>query len=382
VELEIGGGTDLVRGGVVDPLGMVVLRRGLKDGGVRFHKGDVHGDGDAHAVGELLWEWAAGSTDESFLEGRLTFHVKTKKSISRARKMDLAEGTRRYLVAARFAEPIGRVLMELGVEFEDVAEDLEALHLMGLIAFQRGEKADGPAAVPDAGVTQAQMEMAANDPAHVRKRLEQEWSVVEAADALSVLQIRTADDPAQMRVAMERFSKRYTQWLSADQPAEVRTLAQKLVARVESASKEVMGLIAVYEEFGLPGNLDTPHEQRFRLGFLALQAGDAEPAARHFEAAMQGDVNNSMFMAFCGYAQLKSEPGEAGLQEATELLLIAESLNRRSRTIQVFLAHVDHEAGRWEAAEERLQQVIKRGGASEDTRSLYFKVRSSLRAQS
>lgn len=388
----------LCDGGIVDPDELPLLEQALTQRGVRFVPDSCFGLGDWYTVGQLLYNAARTRTGERFLAQNRRRVLKPRPNSSRAEQLPLAEATLALLEDRRSAMvPLGRQLHNLGISPDHVEQDLEVLWLLGLYRFQapparpasarkalaglppptsRRSRSPSPSPGPTSSnirTVQSRLSPALKEKLE-RKRLHREVRSLAEADDWTVLSLQPTADRVAVEQASQRMQARYLSLARQASNTEVRSLAQQLITRIEEATAALQALLAIYDAYGPPDDPTSREEIAFREGFSALQRRDLPRAHRLFSAAYDAHMQSPRNLAYLAWTTHLTR-GASHLDEVLEYLQLSDSLIPEVPQTQLFLATVEAEKGELERAEQRLARLIKSGQASQETHSLYRRVR-------
>ena len=211
------------------------------------------------------------------------------------------------------------------------------------------------------------------------RRLRRERDRLMTDDAWTVLGLPPTGDKTKIHEAAARMRARYGQ-LQRDPglSEESHTLAGEILRRVADAAAEVS------ERPALPAAAPTPEdntERAWQAGLDAMGKRRWPDAVRAFRAAHNAVIDRPEFMAHLGWAIFNDQGrGAVRVEEALELLELAESFDERAAQTQLWLATVEAHAQRLSRARARLMRLMSRpeGAANAEAQELLHQVQQKL----
>ncbi len=331
-----------------------ILRDGIE---ISFRRGEVVGGGDLNALATALWRAAlavaeADPNPQAILE--------RPAHLERLAELPLKPTTLQTLQAADGAAELRALCASQRCSLTEIGPDLGALTALGLVQ-QRMKATPG---------TEALLTL---------RRLRRERDQLMTDEAWTVLGLAPTTDKAKIDEAAARMRARYGQ-LQRDPGLsdECHHLAEEILRRVAAAAAEVK------ERPALPSAAPPPEdntERAWQAGLDAMRRGRWPDAARAFRAAHNAVIDRPEFMAHLGWAIFNDQArGPARVDEALELLELAESFDERAAQTQLWLATVEAHTQRHSRARARLMRLMNRpeGTTNAEAQALLLQVQQKL----
>ncbi|MBK9646088.1 MAG: response regulator [Deltaproteobacteria bacterium] len=316
-----------------------ILRDGVE---ISFRRGEVVGGGDLVALATALWRAALAVAEADPNPQAL---IDRPNHMERLAELPLKPATLRALQAADGATELRALCAAQRCSLTEIGPDLGALTALGLV-HQRVKATAG---------TEALLTL---------RRLRRERDRLMTDDAWTVLGLAPTGDKAKIDEAAARMRARYGQ-LQRDPGLsdECHNLAAEILRRVAEAAAEVG------ERPALPAAAPAPEdntERAWRAGLDAMAKRRWPDAVRAFRTAHSAVIDRPDFMAHLGWAIFNDTGrGPTRVEEALELLELAESFDERAALTQLWLATVEAHAQRLSRARARLTRLM--GRADTDT---------------
>jgi len=394
LRLDDGREAPVVAGGTVSGDGTELVHEALDQGGLFFEPCEREGLSDAFSVGLALWDAALALASDDFLKRMGPRSLSRLPRYERAFLLPLDDEVARLVDGATSPMPLERRLKLAGLSGEDSSDQLEALFLLGMVQFKKLKVRKGTAkpansqpqqtasvisgAPTQAGTAAAGVgDMARLHREMVAKRLRQDVERLEKADDWTVLAISPCYERERIQEAGDRMHSRYSKMAKESTIPELKSLAQKMTARVERAVHNLERMAEIVESYGDDCVGDEREEAAFQAGYLAMAKKEWPLAVRCFTAARDLSMHSPRNLAYLGWSLANDVrlPEGQRLEEATEMLRISESLAPKASTTQFFIASIEAQMGYFDDAEQRLSGVIKSGKASVEARNLFMSVK-------
>ncbi|MCB9760994.1 MAG: hypothetical protein H6739_14240 [Alphaproteobacteria bacterium] len=190
------------------------------------------------------------------------------------------------------------------------------------------------------------------------KRLRKETARLEGASPWTVLGIPPTEDADAIAQAEKRMKHRYGRIARDDRFSDaIADMARALVNRVGLAAEEA-------RKPRPPPPADGPESNEaraFEAGLAAMRVGDWPRAVRGFRTAHNTRIDVPQYMAHLGWALFNdTSRGDARLQEALEVLELADSWDDTLADGQLWLGLVELASEELERAHARLKRLKAR----------------------
>lgn len=401
------GRSGLIVQGAADPATMDLIEDALKGTArVRFERTGHRGSGDSSQLGRLLWTHAGQQADPNFALSQLDLALQPVLWLDRISDLAVMEEIPRLVSTANGQTPLRAHLASLGMDPTRVGRQLSMLAKLGLLKLSpvriqppdaaarrieptplaaRPEPRPAPAKPPESRpvepppaepsratprplarpVTRGATPHSAdpNEGLLLLKRLRKEVQNLASADAWTVLGIAPTRDVEELNVAAQRLRHRYSKIASERRDSdEIVRLCSAMLAQIDDALRRATRRVEqVTESAGVSDS-----ERLFQAGKEAASEGRWSLAVRALRVAHRMQVDSAPYQAWLGWAIFNDTArGERRLDEALELLELADSFQPDLAEGQLFLARVELYAGKVERAVARLDRLSKQHPGTE-----------------